>query len=202
MPLNLESSSGDFTPIIKMNAKAGRWYKRDQVGDQYQDVEVADLTAVFDLENIATGWLAFPQGGAPNWVPDPSLSDAGVQPSPDHKRGFKINLYSDKNLDGLREWMSNSNCANTAVKGLYAAYEGLRVANVGKVPVVRSTGMTPIATQHGTNYQPTLEIVAWADRPEGLTVEAAAPAPPPAAAPANTLAPPPPAPAASATVEF
>jgi len=163
MPLNLSTSTGDFQPILKMNAKAGRWYIRNEAGE---DVEVSDLKAVFDLENIQTGWLNFGPNG-PDWKADASLAEAAPQPSPEHKRGFKMHVFSPKQLGGTREFMSSSMMANAAVNQLYAAWEA---QGKKQCPVVKCTGFTPITGKHGTNYEPVLEIDKLVDRPKDMVI--------------------------------
>jgi hypothetical protein len=53
MPLNI-GSSGEAANYLKFNAKSGRLAINDAEGDQ---IEIANLTAIFDLERIVTGWL-------------------------------------------------------------------------------------------------------------------------------------------------
>ena len=166
MPLNLGNSGGDFLPILKYNAKAGRWYVREDD----EDVEVDGMTAMFDFENIQTGWLHFGPTG-PDWRPDPDLSTATDSPGGDFKRGFKIHVYAKKQLGGAREFMSSSQMACGAIKKLYAEYEEsgkgaqLDHRGIGQVPVVKCTGTNAITGKHGTNFEPVLEIVKWMKRP-------------------------------------
>ena len=53
MSLNL-STGGDFSPFLKYNAKAGRWFVR---GENGTDVEIEHPRFAIDLENIRQGWL-------------------------------------------------------------------------------------------------------------------------------------------------
>lgn len=202
MAFNLKPTTGEFTPYLKFNGKAGRWYTKNESGDE---VEVTNMTAVFDLQQIKTGWLLFSEGQAPEYVFDQG-ADPGPRPSDKHKRGFVVQVFSEKNLGGAREFSSSSNGAIAAMQALYQAYEAAPEATAGKLPVVQCKSVLPVKNKFGTNYQPVLEIVAWVDRPAGLplasppAMAAAAPAtsatspvpPPRAAAPAT----------ASAGVEF
>jgi hypothetical protein len=90
MPLNLEPRSADFVPYVKFNAKAGRWYSKLDTGEEF---EVANMTAIFDLESIRVGWLHYQEGLAPDatWDSGPT---AAAPPTPQHKRGFSLNVYS------------------------------------------------------------------------------------------------------------
>lgn len=209
---NPAGGDGTFTPYLKYNAKAGRWYTKEDKQDA-QEFEVGNMTAIFDLENIKTGWFLFAAGVAPAKTYDPSLAQAAPKPGDGFKRGFEVQAFSEKNLLGLREFSSTAGAVIEAMNALYDQWEADRAANAGKVPVVKCARVVPVTNKHGTNYQPVLEIVSWADRPSTLAaaanaaVAAATPAPAPAAAPAQHVGPPAaaaaPAPAmADADVEF
>ena len=62
MPLQI-GGSGSGKPFIKYNAKADKWFVRGAGGE---DVEITRPSFVIDLENIATGWLLFREGQAPD----------------------------------------------------------------------------------------------------------------------------------------
>ena len=67
------SGGGDFKVFVSYNAKAGRWYtKRD--GKDEPQFEVTDMTAVFDMQGLKTGWFKFSAGIAPEKVMDPSFT--------------------------------------------------------------------------------------------------------------------------------
>ena len=182
MPLNLEPrSNADFLPYLKFNGRAGRWYVRTDTGEEK---EVSPLTAIFDLANIKTGWIHFAEGMAPNAVWDDGPTREA--PSPNHKRGFSVNVFSPKLLGGLREFSSNSNGSIIAVKELYAEYErqtaGMAYsAGHQPVPVVTCERVDPVKTRLNTNYQPVLRIVKFVPRPHEMR-GAAPPAAPPGSA--------------------
>jgi hypothetical protein len=189
--------SGEFTVYVKYNAKAGRWYSKDDTPDA-TEFEVADMTAVFDFERLQTGWFLFEAGSAPDKAMDAALGVPSPKPSEYHKRGFQILVFSTKNLGGVREFSSTAGVVIDAMNLLYDDYMAAPERAEGKYPVVKCTGVTPITGKHGTNYAPTLAIVAWVAPPEALTAKAvdapapkaAAPAPAPAAAPAAHRPPP------------
>lgn len=188
--MSVPSSGGDFKVFVSYNAKAGRWYTKNDGKDEPM-FEVIDMTAVFDMPGLETGWFKFSSGVAPEKVMDPSLAEAAPNPGTDFKRGFQIDLYSEKNLMGLREFSSTAGIVIEAMNNLYDLWMAAPENASGKLPVVRCSGVLPISNKHGTNYQPTFEIVGWTDRPAALAGSGASP--PPAAAPAPA-APPPPAP--------
>lgn len=200
---NPAGGDGNFTPFLKYNAKAGRFYtKEDKQGAE--EFEVTNMTALFDLENIRTGWFLFAPGVAPAKTFDPSLSQAAPKPGDGFKRGFEMLAFSEKNLLGLREFSSTAGAVIDAMNTLYDAWEAGKGANPGKVPVVKCTGVSPVTNKHGTNYAPRFEIVSWADRPAEMKGSASTPPAAASAPPAATHTPPPAAMAETAAddVEF
>jgi len=192
------ASGADFKVFISFNAKAGRWYtKRD--GQDEPQFEVTDMTAVFDMPGLQTGWFKFAANVAPEKVMDPSFSLAAPNPGLDFKRGFQLDLYSEKNLLGLREFSSTAGIVIEAMNALYDLWMVAPEMAAGKLPVVRCIGVQPVTNKHGTNYQPKFEIVGWTDRPAAFGGHDAAPTPAPtapvtraplAAAPAAHMPPP------------
>jgi hypothetical protein len=186
--MSVPSSGGDFKVFVGYNAKAGRWYTKNDGKDEPM-FEVTDMTAVFDMPGLETGWFKFSSGVAPEKVIDLSLAEAAPNPGADFKRGFQIDLYSEKNLMGLREFSSTAAIVIEAMNNLYDLWMAAPENASGQLPVVRCSGVLPISNKHGTNYQPTFEIVGWTDRPAALAGSGASP--PPAAAPTPaTLQPP------------
>lgn len=188
MPLNIEPRTGeDFMPFVKYDAKAGRWFSK---GDGEEISEVRDMTAIFDLDNIKLGWLLFTEGGAPDAKWDNGSISA--QPSPKHRRGFSVNLFSPQKLGGLRELRSNANASIIAIKDLYEQqFENAPERQKGLVPVVTCETVIPVKAAKGTNYQPVLKIVKWVPRPDAMPSTAAKPAaatqvPPPVTTTART----------------
>ena len=182
-----------FKVYVGFNAKAGRWYtKRD--GKDEPLFEVTDMTAVFDMTSLKTGWFKFTTNVAPEKVIDPSFTESAPNPGQDFKRGFQLDLYSEKNLLGLREFTSTATIVIQTMNALYDAWMAAPETATGQLPVVRCVGVTAIGNKHGTNYQPQFEIIGWTDRPEALGGGAAAPAPvaaaPAPAAPAAHMPPP------------
>lgn len=200
------AQGGDFDPYLKMNAKAGRFYTKNDQGEEY---EVTNMTAIFDMDQLKTGWFLFAAGTAPVKQYDPSLSEAAPKPGEGFKRGFELLVYSEKNLGGRREFSSTAGAVIDAMNELYDAWQADLKNNIGKLPVVQCTGVTPVTGKHGTNYRPVFAIVSWADRPTDLPLIDTAQRQPAAAAPAASASPathmPPPqaaAPAAAGAPDF
>ena len=184
---------GDFKVYVSYNAKAGRWYTKEDKPDAAQ-FEVTDMTAVFDMDNLQTGWFLFAPGVAPVKQMDPSLSHAAPSPGEGFKRGFQIDVFSSKNLLGVREFSATAGIVIDAMNDLHDHWLAGKDANPGKLPVVKCVGVTPVTNKHGTNYKPEFQIVSWADRPAELVAPGAvAPAAPPPAATKPAAHTPPPA---------
>ena len=55
-----EPTSGDFLPIIKYDARAGRFFRIDRGANGNEPVDITDsFAAVFDFENVEVGWMNF-----------------------------------------------------------------------------------------------------------------------------------------------
>ncbi|HSM19888.1 MAG TPA: hypothetical protein VK844_05915, partial [Hyphomicrobiales bacterium] len=195
--------SASIKQYAKFNAKADKWFVKGPDGD---DAEIPRPTFVADLANIATGWLRFREGEAPERLIDPSLDRAAPSPGEGFKRGFVLSVFSPKFFGGLVELSSASIHMGNAIREVYQAFDEARGEHPGQVPVIACTGSEPMKDKYGTNYRPKLQLVRWVDRPSGLPDESpvdasdvwqgAAPTrtqathvPPPAAAPTPTAAP-------------
>ena len=69
MGLNI-GGSGSSKAYVKFNAKADKWFVRGADG---KDAEIARPNFLVDFANIATGWLRFREGQAPERLMDPSI---------------------------------------------------------------------------------------------------------------------------------
>ena len=166
------AEGGEFKVYVSYNAKAGRWYTKEDKPDA-QQFEVTDMTAVFDMDNLQTGWFLFAPGVAPVKSFDPSLASAAPKPGEGFKRGFQIDVFSSKNLLGVREFSATAGIVIDAMNDLHDHWLAGKDANAGKLPVVKCVGVTPVTNKHGTNYKPQLEIVSWVAPRDGYGVRAA-----------------------------
>jgi len=199
--LNTESG-GDYKPVLKYDARAGRLFRVDRSQDSAgnwntDNVEVTNgFQAVFDLDNIEVGWILFAAGVAPSWDMVALGQPLPPRPSDQHKQGFRLNLKLGKASGGdVREFASTAKAVIGAVDGLHEAFLKGKSANPGKLPVVAMTGATPVTTegkgQKSTNYTPVFEIKSWVDRPAelgGSAAAAPAPAPTPKPEPIAAMA--------------
>lgn len=160
MPLNLQANDGDFTPFIKYNAKAGRWYVRHEGQDG--DVEIMNPVLAFDMANIKTGWIFYAEGSGPEKVWDPAPNITAPKPAGPKafKRGFEVLVYGKADNIGVREFSSTATNMISSILEMYAEYEK-SVTNIGKIPVYACKGVKPINGKYGTNYQPLFTLDSW-----------------------------------------
>lgn len=169
-----EPTGGDFLPIIKYDARAGRIFRVDRGIDGPNPTDITDtFTAVFDFANIETGWMNF---SGP--VPDFKLVRMGtvlpVRPSENHKNGIRLLLKLHPSCAGpdrpIREFSTSAKAALRGLEKLYLDYQ--QQAKGDQLPIVQMKGSTPIKTGVGdrqsTNYVPKFEIVGWCPRPSDL----------------------------------
>lgn len=168
MPLNLSVSDGDFTPYIKYNAKAGRWYVKPEGATE--ELEITNPALAFDMANIKTGWLFYAEGSGPEKVWDPSPSQMAPKPPGPRKfkRGFEVQVFGNAMVGGkklgLREFSSTAANVIGAMLRMYAAYEEGSTTNAGKVPVFICNGVKPINGAFGVNYEPQFALQTWVER--------------------------------------
>lgn len=188
MALGLQTESGgggDFTPIVKFDARAGRMFRVDRTQDgggqwQTENVEITNgFQAVFDLENIEVGWFLFAAGVQPQSETVKIGQALPARPNDQFKQGFRLLMKLGKDLGGdVREIAATSKAVIGAMDELHSAYEADKAANAGKLPVVALKGSKAIVStgkgQSSTNYAPIFEIVKWVGRPPELGGEGGA----------------------------
>lgn len=170
------SAGGDFMPIIKYDARAGRLFRMDRVdtgsGFATDQVDItSSFKAIVDFENVEVGWIDFPPGSAPSFALVPMGNPLPDRPSPRHKNGVRFVLKLAKDCGGakpIREIAGTSKAFLSGVEAAFTVYQAEKAANVGKLPVIVLEKTTPIKSGSGekqsTNYQPTFKITGWAPR--------------------------------------
>jgi hypothetical protein len=168
---------GDFIPIIKFDARAGRIFRMDRVdtvnGFESRAVDITpNFKAIFDLEHVETGWIDFAPGSAPDFKLAPIGQSLPDKPSVTHKNGIRFMMKLSKDCAGgsaaIREIADTSKAFLSGIEALYNGYAKEKDANPGKLPVVALEKVTPIKTGSGakssTNFHPTFRIVSWVAR--------------------------------------
>lgn len=170
------SAGGDFLPIVKYDARAGRLFRVDRTDSGNGFVtDAVDITATFkaivDFENVEVGWIDFPAGSAPHFALVPMGSQLPDRPSLRHKNGVRFLLKLAKDCGGakpIREIAGTSKAFLSGVEAIFNTYQTEKAANAGKLPVIVLEKTTPIKSGSGekqsTNYQPTFRISGWAPR--------------------------------------
>ena len=175
------SAGGNFTPIIKYDARAGRIFRVDR--EQSTDGFVAnpiDITAIFkcvaDFENIEVGWIDFPVGSAPSFVLTHMGQQIPPRPSAKHKNGIRMLVKLSKDCGGgnelVREIAGTSKAFLGGIEQVYAEYAREKAKYPGQLPVISLVSTTPMVSGQGqtksTNYRPTFRIDGWKKRPNDL----------------------------------
>jgi hypothetical protein len=179
------STGGDFTPIVKYDARSGRMFRIDRIQDANGYVnDQVDITAIFkavvDFENVETGWRMFLPGVAPSIVVTTlaALEKGGTlpdRPTPEHKNGIRFIMKLTKACGGdkpVREIAGMAKVFLSGVEEVYEAYLRERGAQGGKLPVIELATTTPVKSGSGTtsstNYRPVFKITSWVPRPADL----------------------------------
>lgn len=169
MSLDDVTSGGNYDPIAKYNAKAGKWSIRFSKEDE-RDVD--SPTFVADFDNVMKGWVLYLEGQAPDEMLVPASEAFPAKPSENHKKTIKLRVFSDSFFEGVAVFAPTSMHALDAIKELYRLYDEDK--KDGKLPVVEFTGSETMRDKMGTNYKPQFKILKWVDRPAAFDEEAPA----------------------------
>ena len=176
---NYDSSAGDIIPIVKFDARAGRFFRIDRTDGVNNPVDItSSFKAVMDFENIEVGFIHFPAGSAPEFKVAPIGQPMPENPGGKFRQGIRMMLKLGKDCGGdVREIASTAKAVLGAFDTCHTEYMAGAKANVGKLPVVALETTVPIVTQgrdekgnpvKTTNYAPVFKIVSWIDRPTDL----------------------------------
>lgn len=171
-------SGGDFLPVVKYDARAGRWARVDRSNSSGQwESKPVDITevfgAVFDFASIQVGWIDYM---VPSFLLAPLGKDRPSQPNDKYKEGFRLPVKLAKAAGGdVREFSSVAKSVVSVVSELHDEYLTGEALNPGMLPVVAMTGVRAVVTktQAGstTNYSPILRIERWVNRPADLPLD-------------------------------
>jgi hypothetical protein len=173
--INYESAGGDYLPIVKYDARAGRVFRRDRANGENTDSDITrTFKAVFDFENIETGYIDFDTGGAPSYsMTRLSSSERPDRPSEKHRPGIRLIVKLHKDCGGdIREISSTAKAFLKGIDEAHNLYLAGVSANEGKLPVFVLKDTIGVTTGEGarksTNYVPVFDIVGWVKRPDDL----------------------------------
>jgi len=178
-------AGGDFLPIVRYDARAGRIFRDDRVvqaeGYKTEPVDITNkFKALCDFENMEVGWMKFAPGTPPSFAMakrvDVVAKTASIpdRPSEDHRTGVRFVLKLAAEIGGDKPIREISSTAGTFLNGwkeVIDAYDAAKAANPGKLPVIqidKDNPTVPVTTGQGqrqsTNYMPKLHLVGWAPR--------------------------------------
>lgn len=189
-------ASDDIVPIVKFDCRSGRMFRIDRAnGENHQTDLTRSFKAVFDFENVETGWIAFTAGSAPSFNVVKYGQPMPAQPSSEHKPGVRLLVKLGKDCGGdVRELASTAKAFLRGIDEAHSAYQAGAAENPGKLPVMELVDTVAITTGEGakksTNYAPVFKIVSWVARPADFVwrpkAQSSAPAPAPLSAPPST----------------
>ena len=174
--LNTDSTGGDFLPIIKYDARAGRFFRVDREqgpsGWESHETDITDgLAFIIDFPALEVGWASFMNGVSFAMVPWGQMLP--VRPSENHKQAFRVKIFAPSL--GLREFSHTAKCVLGAFDRLQDEYLAADESKQGLLPVVAIEGATPIKNNtpagSSTNYAPNFVIKKWVQRPAEMNQE-------------------------------
>lgn len=172
------SQGGDFLPILKYDARAGRFFRVDRIDTGSGFVsEAADITgsfkAIVDFDNVEVGWMDFVPGSAPSFALVAMGKQMPDRPTPRHKNGVRFMVKLSKECVGpdnkaIREVAGTAKAFLSGIEAAYLEYQKDKAKNAGKLPVLVLEKTVPIKTGSGekssTNYHPVFRIAGWVAR--------------------------------------
>lgn len=177
MAFGMQTSGGDFLPIIKYDARAGKLFRVDRnMGGGNDAVELPPGTAfALDFGSLEVGYVDFTaQGPVRHMVPfGATIPQQPGEKNDEGKVRFRPGFYAKvagQSLDGLREWCSNAAVLLNALDDLWQTFAAAPEAGQGQIPLISIIGSTPVKSgkgaQSSTNYAPIFKINGWIDRPD------------------------------------
>lgn len=195
MAFGMNTQTGNFLPIVKYDARAGRFFRVDKDNGITEQVDITspDLKFAIDFGSIEVGYVQFSaQGPVRHMVPYDGRSlpaqpqDKGVDGKLLSRPGFYA-LVAGQAIGGIREWCSNAAILLNALDDLFNLYAEQPEAAAGKIPLISIVSTVPVTSgtgaQKSTNYKPVFKIMGWVDRLADMG-ERTVPPPAPKAIPA------------------
>ncbi len=181
MAFGYKVTNGDFLPICKYDARAGKFFKVEkQPGQTGVDVPIPDGTKfAVDFGTIEAGWVTFGTQGPVRHMQPYIEGQAPIAQPPDKdsegkmlfRPAFYVKLAGNA-LDGVREWIGASAAVMNAMDDLYQSCIRTPEMAAGKIPIICIASTTAIKSGSGartsTNYAPVFRVEGWTDRPDIL----------------------------------
>ena len=181
MAFGYKTTTGDFLPIVKFDARSGRFFKVDkEPGQQGVDTEIPlGTTFAIDIGTLEAGWVTFGAQGPVRHMkpyiegddPIPQPQDKDADGKMIFRPGFYVKLAGNA-LGGVREWIGASAAVMNAMDDLYQQIIRAPETAAGKIPIICIASTTAIKSGSGarasTNYAPAFRVDGWGDRPDIL----------------------------------
>lgn len=189
--INTSMSSDDIVPILKYDARAGKFLRVDGSGDSREQVDITYQMMdaqkggfICDFEqSLEVGYIAFRENQAPDFAIVPFGQPLPARPSNDHKDGIRLIVKLAPSCGGdVRELAGTAKAFLSGMEALHNEYVAQAAQNPGKLPVVYLKGTTVVKSAKSSNYAPVFAISRWANRPADLKPMPKTAAAPPAAA--------------------
>ena len=181
MAFGMKTTTGDFLPICKYDARAGKFFKVDRRVDGGSDAVELPLGTKFaiDFGSFEAGYVSFgPQGPVRHMQPYIEGQPMPAQPQEKDAEGklvFRPGFYAKiagNAIDGVREWCSNAAVLLNAMDDLYQAFIRAPEAAQGQIPIICIASTVAVKSGTGarasTNYAPVLRTEGWTPRPDVL----------------------------------
>jgi hypothetical protein len=167
----------ESTAVLKYDARVGRLYTQDRVLERgsWQTVQ-SDCTdgfrALFDLQILQQGHIAFPKGAAPLAILFPAGAEIGDPPSENYKQGLRVLVKIDD--DVVRELMSTAVALWSGMDVLHDDFLAAAKEHAGELPIVELVDTREIKNAGGgISHEPIFRIVDWVPRPADMPETAA-----------------------------
>ena len=130
-----------FLPIVKFDARDGKFTRVDRVQDEVgswkselHEIPADDFEVIADLANLQIGWIHFGGNGqAPDFRMVGLDDDIGDRPSDKHKEGFRLKIKLTNGAgDDVREMASTAIGLWKSMDELHCAYEKGVTKNKGQ----------------------------------------------------------------------
>jgi hypothetical protein len=175
MSLGRRKLDGESLGKLAWDFDIGKFVLEDRVfanggwEPQQQNIENNKFRAVFDLQTVEVGWIAYIKGEGLNAKLVRLGGDYGDQPTDRHNEGFRLPVKMDSSLGGaVREFISTFRSLWAALSRLHDDY----LAGVGKhpdcLPAVDVADVVKEPTKKGSLLVPRYKISGWVPRPPDL----------------------------------
>jgi hypothetical protein len=139
--------------------------------NQQRNIENDKFRAVFDLENLQLGWIAFVKGVGVDAHLLHVGEDYGDRPSDKHQEGVRLLIKTDESLGGeVRELISTWRILWDALDALHTDFVAQASQHPGCLPNVDIVGTREQSSKSGTILVPVFKIAGWMPRPFELSV--------------------------------